>query len=62
MTTALLRQHLIRAGLQVKRFGPLSSRQEHGSVQAGMVPEELRVLSLYLKAAMRWLAPRQLGQ
>jgi len=29
------------AGLQVQRFSPLSSRQEHGSIQAGMVQEEL---------------------
>jgi hypothetical protein len=44
------RQHLIRAGLQVQRFSPLSSRQEHGSIQAGMGLEELRVLHLVLKA------------
>ena len=30
-------QHLIGAGLQVQRFSPVSSRQEHGSIQAGMV-------------------------
>jgi hypothetical protein len=29
-------QHLIGAGLQVQRFSPLSSRQEHGSIQAGI--------------------------
>jgi hypothetical protein len=34
-----------------QKFNPLSSRQEHGSVQAGMVQEELRVLHLRLKAA-----------
>jgi len=33
-------QHLLGAGLQVQRFNPLSSRQEHGSIQAGMVQEE----------------------
>jgi hypothetical protein len=31
-------------GLQVQRFSPLSSRQEHGSIQAGIVQEELRAL------------------
>jgi hypothetical protein len=54
-------QFLIGAGLQVQRFSPLSSRQEQGSVQAGMVQEELRVLCLHLKAASRMLASRQLG-
>jgi hypothetical protein len=39
----------------------LSSRQEHGSIQAGMVQEELRVRHLYLKAARSRLASRQLG-
>jgi hypothetical protein len=32
-----IRTHLIGASLQVQRFSPLSSRQEHGSIQAGMV-------------------------
>jgi hypothetical protein len=27
------------AGLQIQRFGPVSSRQEHGIVQACMVKE-----------------------
>jgi hypothetical protein len=55
-------QHLIRACLQVQRFSPLSSRQEHGSVHAGMVLEELRVtLHLDLKATRRRLTSRQLG-
>jgi hypothetical protein len=54
-------QHLIGAGLQVQRFSPLSSRQETGSVQAGMVQAELRVLHLHLKAASRILMSRQLG-
>jgi hypothetical protein len=31
----------------------VSSRWEHGSIQAGMVQVELRVLHLHLKAAMR---------
>ena len=39
-----------------------SSSWEHGSVQAGMVQEELRVLRLLLKAARRRVASRQLGQ
>jgi hypothetical protein len=49
-------QHLIGAGLKVQRFSPLS-RQKHGSVQAGMVQEELRVLHLQLKANWKknWL-------
>jgi hypothetical protein len=54
-------QHLIGAGLQFQRFSPLSLRQEHGSIQAGMVQEELRVLHLYLKADNKILASRQLG-
>jgi hypothetical protein len=56
MAKATLRnQHLIGAGLQVQRFSPVSSRQEHGRVQAGMVQEELRVLHLHPKAASRML-------
>jgi hypothetical protein len=35
----------------LQRFSPLSSRWEHGSIQAGMVQEELRALHLHLKAA-----------
>jgi hypothetical protein len=44
------RQHLIVAGLQIQRFSPVSSRQEHGSIQAGMVQEELKthLKALYL--------------
>jgi hypothetical protein len=53
------RQHLIEVGLQVQKFSPLSSRWEHGSDQAGMVQEELRVLHLHLKATSRILASRQ---
>ena len=53
-------QHLIGAGLQVQRFSPLSSRWEHGSVQAGLVQEELRVPPLVLKEARRRLDSRQL--
>jgi hypothetical protein len=53
-------QQLIGSGLQVQRFSPLSSRQEHDSIQAGMVQEELRVLHLHLQASKRRLASRQL--
>jgi hypothetical protein len=55
------KQHLIEAGLQVQRFSPLSSRWEHGSIQAGMAQEELRVLCLHPKAASGKLTSRQLG-
>jgi hypothetical protein len=55
------RQHLIGAGLQVQRFSPLTSRWEHGSIQAGMAQEELRVLCLHPKAASGRLTSRQLG-
>jgi hypothetical protein len=55
------KQHLIGAGLQVQRFSPLSSRWEHGSIQAGMVQEELRVLCLHPSAASGRLTSRQLG-
>jgi hypothetical protein len=63
MTKASLlkKQHLIGAALQVQRFNPLSSRWEHGSIQAGMAQEELRVLYLHLKAASGRLTSRQLG-
>jgi hypothetical protein len=33
----LIRTTFNGVGLQVQRFSPLSSRQENGSVQAGMV-------------------------
>ena len=54
-------QHLIGTGLQVLRFSPSSSRQEHGSIQADMVQEKLRVPHIHLKAASGRLASRQLG-
>jgi hypothetical protein len=44
-------QHLIGAVLQVQRFSPLSSRQQHGIIQADMAQEELRVLHLHPKEA-----------
>jgi hypothetical protein len=62
MTKAtLIRKHLIWAGLQVQRFSSLSSRQEYGSIQAGMGQAELRVLHLHLKAFSGRLTSRQLG-
>jgi hypothetical protein len=62
MTKATLIRTIFNWGyLQVQRFSPLSSRQEHGSIQAGMVQEEMRVLHLHLKAASRRLTSRQLG-
>jgi hypothetical protein len=48
--TTLIRTTIIGAGFQVQRLSPLSSRWEHGSVQAGIVQEELRVLHLFPKA------------
>jgi hypothetical protein len=53
--------HLIEAGLQVQRFSPLSLRREHGSIQADIVQEKLRVLCLHVKAASRILTSRKLG-
>ena len=50
-------KHLIEVGLQVHRFSSLSSRWKHGSIQADMVQEELRVLYLHLKTASRILLP-----
>jgi hypothetical protein len=55
------KQHLIGASLQVQRFSPLSSRWEHGSIQAVMVQAELSVLRLHPKAASGRLSSRQLG-
>jgi hypothetical protein len=43
--------------LQIQKFSILSSRQEHGSVQAGMMWETLRVLHLVTEAnRKRWLS------
>jgi hypothetical protein len=62
MTKATLTRTTFNWGwLTDQRFSPSSSRQEHGSIQAGMAQEELRVLYLHLKAASRILASRQLG-
>jgi len=43
--------YLIGAGLQIQRFGPVSSRQGYDSVQESKMQEKLRVLHLHLKAA-----------
>jgi hypothetical protein len=48
-------QHFTGAGLQFKRFSPLSSRREHGNVWAGMVQEALRVLLWPLEDWLQWL-------
>ena len=50
-------QCLIGADLQVPGFSPLSSWQEHGSVQTGKELEELRALHLHSKKARGQLAP-----
>jgi hypothetical protein len=46
----IIRTAINGAGLKVQRFSKVSSRQKHGSIQAGMVQEELRVLHLHLKS------------
>jgi hypothetical protein len=44
MTKAsLIKTTLIGAGLQVQRFSPLSSRWEHGSIQAGVAQAEFYI-------------------
>jgi hypothetical protein len=50
-------QHLIGVSLQVQRFSPVSSRWEHGSIQEGMVQEELRVLCLHMKQLAEYWLP-----
>jgi hypothetical protein len=54
------KQHLIGAGLQVQRFSPLSSKWEHGSIQAVMAQAELRVLHLHPKVASGTVTSRHL--
>jgi hypothetical protein len=51
------KDNLIGAGLQVQRFSSFLSRQKHGSVQAGMEQEELKVLHLGLKATRSLVKP-----
>jgi hypothetical protein len=52
---------VLKAGSQVQRFSTLLLRQEHGSIQAGIVQEDVNVLLLHLKAANRRLVSRKLG-
>jgi hypothetical protein len=48
MTKATLTRTTVHWGwLTGSEVSPLSSRQEHGTIQAGMVEEELRVLHLH---------------
>ena len=49
-------QHLIGSGLQVQRFNPLSSWQKLGSIQTGMMQEELKVLKGNRRAARRMVS------
>jgi hypothetical protein len=51
----------LRLAYRFRGLSPLSSRWEHGSIQAGMEQAELRVPPLFLKAARRILVSRQLG-
>jgi len=55
MTKATLIRTTFNWGWQVQKFSSLSSRWEHGSIQAGLVQEKLRVLHVYLKADSRIL-------
>jgi hypothetical protein len=51
MTMAsLIKDNVLLVLLRGSEVSPLSSRQEHGSIQAGMVQKDLRVLHLHLKA------------
>jgi hypothetical protein len=63
MTKASLIKNNIYLGLSYRfmAYSPLSSRWEHGSIQASMAKAELRVLRLYPKAATGRLTLRQLG-
>jgi hypothetical protein len=59
--TILIRTAFNWASLQVQRFNLVLSRQKHGSVHAGVVQEELRVLHPHLKATRRPLTSREIG-
>jgi hypothetical protein len=63
MTKASLIKDNIQLRLAYSFRGSIHYHQgrKHGSIQADMVQEELRVLYLHLKAASRILASRQLG-
>jgi hypothetical protein len=58
---SLIRTTLNWGWLIGSEFCPLSSRQEHGSIQAGMVQVQMKVLYLHLKATIRILSSWQLG-
>jgi hypothetical protein len=59
----LLQKNNIYLGLDYRFRSSVHYHQgrKHGSIQAGMVQDELRVLHLHLRAASRILASRQLG-
>jgi hypothetical protein len=59
--TTLIRTTFNWGWLTHSEVSPLSSRREHGSIQADIVQEKLRVLHLRLKSVRRRLASRQLG-
>ena len=62
MTKATLIRTTVNWGwLTGSEVQPIIIKGKHGSIQAGMVQEELRVLHLHLKAATRILVSRQLG-
>jgi hypothetical protein len=63
MTKTTLIKNNISSGLAYRFRGSVHYHQgrKHGSMQAGMVQAELRVLHLHLNAANGRLASRQLG-
>ena len=61
MTKATLMRTTFNWGLLIGSEVQSIIMWEHGSIQAGMVQEELRGLHLYLKAASRILSSAQLG-
>jgi hypothetical protein len=60
MTKATLKKTFNWGWLTGSEVSQLSSSQNHGTIQAGVVQEELSVLHLHLEAARRRLASRQL--
>jgi hypothetical protein len=61
MTKASLIKNINWGWLTGSEVQSISSRWEHGSIQAGMAQEELRILCLHPKAASGRLTSRQLG-
>jgi len=62
MTKAILIRATFNWGWPIgSKLQSIVTRQEHGSIQAGFVQKELKVLHIHLKAASRILASRQLG-